>query len=254
MGKPTLLQAFAQNSTMSIYTAKLLAGDAIQALNHKDLNRTLEHLKLIDQHFRQTLVKNLTMAIDTAKLLAGDAIQALNHKDLNGGLEHLKLIVQELGISGNSTSNSKLVSHLRTHIPAITSKQSALYTGSKAHAQVNMTSSNATGGANVAKPTGTIVTPQNPQSSDFGFYFQKLATAPPPSYLTNTHTQKPILTCDQPGHPSCYSIGYSKGLLNTRLSCSATTLNSFVVANPSQVNNFCSGYRVAAQQALQQHR
>ncbi|HYA83087.1 MAG TPA: hypothetical protein VEH06_06515 [Candidatus Bathyarchaeia archaeon] len=91
MGKPTLLQAFAQNSTM---------------------------------------------AIDPAKLLAGDAIQALNHKDLNGGLEHLKLIVQQLGISGNSG----LVSHLRTHIPAITSKQSALYIGSKAHAQANMTS------------------------------------------------------------------------------------------------------------------
>src|SRR5215469_13588845 len=82
MGKPTLLQAFAQNSTM---------------------------------------------AIDTAKLLAGDAIQALNHKDLKGGLEHLKLIVQEIGISGNSTSNSKLVSHLLTHIPGITSKRSALY-------------------------------------------------------------------------------------------------------------------------------
>jgi hypothetical protein len=55
-------------------------------------------------------------AIDIAKLLADDAIQALNHRDLNGGLEHLKLIVQELGISGNSTSNSKLVSHLRTHL------------------------------------------------------------------------------------------------------------------------------------------
>jgi hypothetical protein len=38
MGKPTLLQAFAQNSTMAIDPAKLLAGDAIQALNHKDLN------------------------------------------------------------------------------------------------------------------------------------------------------------------------------------------------------------------------
>jgi hypothetical protein len=109
MGKPTLLQAFAQNSTM---------------------------------------------AINTAKLLASDAIQALNHKDLNGGLEHLKLIVQQLGISGNSTSNSSLVSHLRTHIPAITSKQSALYTGSEAHAQANMTSSNATaaGGANMTQP------------------------------------------------------------------------------------------------------
>jgi tetratricopeptide (TPR) repeat protein len=75
----------------------------------------------------------------------------------------------------------------------------------------------------IAKPTGTIATPQNPQSSDFGYYLQKRATAPPQSYLTNTHTQKPILTCDQPGNPSCYSIGYSKGLLNTRLSCSATT-------------------------------
>jgi hypothetical protein len=95
-----------------------------------------------------------------------------------------------------------------------------------------------------------------PQSSDFGYYFQKRATAPPPppSYLTNTHTQKPVLTCDQAGHPSCYSIGYSKGFLNTRVSCSATTLNSFVLANPSQVNNFCSGYRVAQQQALQQQR
>ena len=67
-------------------------------------------------------------------------------------------------------------------------------------------------------------------------------------------TQKPLLTWDQPGHASCYSIGYSKGLFNTQVSCSATTLNSFVIANPSQVNNFCSGYRVAAQQALQQQR
>jgi hypothetical protein len=157
MGKPTVLQAFAQNSTTALNLAKLLTNDAIQALNHKDLNGALEHLKLIDQHFRQTLVKNSTMAIDTAKLLAGDAIQALNHKDLNGGLEHLKLIVQELGISGNSTSNSKLVSHLRTHIPAITSKQSALYTGSEAHAQVNMTSSNATGGANMTTSNATDV-------------------------------------------------------------------------------------------------
>ncbi|MFZ0220179.1 MAG: hypothetical protein WCC17_01775 [Candidatus Nitrosopolaris sp.] len=66
--------------------------------------------------------------------------------------------------------------------------------------------------------------------------------------------QKPILTCDQPGHASCYSLGYSKGLLNTQVSCSAATLNSFVIANPSQVTNFCSGYRLAAQQALQQQR
>ena len=109
----------------------------------------------------------------------------------------------------------------------------------------------------VSSTTGTIPTPQNPQSSDFGYYFQKRATAPaapPPSYPTNTHTQKPVLTCDQPGHASCYDLGYSKGLLNTQISCSAATLNSFVIANPSQVNNFCSGYRVAAQQALQQQR
>jgi hypothetical protein len=125
-GKPTLHQAFAQNSTMAIDAANLLAGDAIQALSHKDLNGALEHLKLIDQHFPQTSAKNSTMAIDAANLLAGDAIQALNHKDLNGALEHLKLIVQELGISANSTSNSKFVSHTGTHTPAITSKQSAL--------------------------------------------------------------------------------------------------------------------------------
>ena len=188
---------------------------------------------------KSTLLAQSTIAIDNAKLLAGDAIQGSNHKDLNGGLEHLKLTVQELGISGNSTSNSKLASH---RIPAIISKQSALYNGSEAHTQANMTSSTTT-----QNPT------QNPQSSDFGYYFQKRATGPSPSYLTNTHTQKPILTCDQPGHTSCYSLGYTKGLLNTRLSCSATTLNSFVVANPSQLNNFCSGYRVAAQQVLQYH-
>src|SRR5215831_13750567 len=105
VGKPTLVQAFAQNSTL-----------------------------------------------DTAKLLAGDAIHALNHKDLNGALEHLKLIVQELGISGNSTSNSKLVSQLLSHIPVITSKQSALYTGSEAHAKANMTSSTAASGANMTQP------------------------------------------------------------------------------------------------------
>jgi tetratricopeptide (TPR) repeat protein len=105
----------------------------------------------------------------------------------------------------------------------------------------------------IAKPTRTIGTPQNPQSSDFGYYLQKRATAPPPSYLTNTHTQKTRnLTCDQPGHPSCYSIGYSNGLLNTRVSCSTMLLNSS--ANPSQINNYCLGYKVAAQHMLQQHR
>jgi len=62
-------------------------------------------------------------------------------------------------------------------------------------------------------------------------------------------TQKQILTCDQPGHPS----GYSNGLLNTQMSCSTMLLNS--LANPSQINNYCLGYKVAAQHMLQQqHR
>jgi hypothetical protein len=45
----TFPKTLARNSTMAIYTAKLLAGDAIQALSHKDLNGALEHLKLIVQ-------------------------------------------------------------------------------------------------------------------------------------------------------------------------------------------------------------
>jgi hypothetical protein len=71
---------------------------------------------------------------------------------------------------------------------------------------------------------------------------------------TESPPQQKILTCDHTGQPSCYSIGSSKGQLNTQLSCSTTTVNSFVSANASQVNNFCSGYRIAAQQALQQQR
>jgi hypothetical protein len=63
-------------------------------------------------------------------------------------------------------------------------------------------------------------------------------------------TQKQILICDQSGHPSCYSFGYSNGLLNTRLSCTTILLNSS--ANPSQINNYCLGYKVAAQHMLQQ--
>src|SRR5215469_14509073 len=103
----------------------------------------------------------------------------------------------------------------------------------------------------IAKPTGTTVTPQNPQTSDFGYYLQTRAKAPSQSYLTNTHTQKKRnLTCDQPGHTSCYSTGYSTGLLNTRISCSTMLVNSSV--NPSQINNYCLGYNVSAQHALQQ--
>jgi tetratricopeptide (TPR) repeat protein len=105
----------------------------------------------------------------------------------------------------------------------------------------------------IAKPTDTIATPQNPQTSDFGYYYQKRAAAAAPSYLTNTHVQKTRnLTCDQPGHTSCYSIGYSNGLLNTRVSCSTMLLNTS--ANPSQINNYCLGYKVAAQHMLQQHQ
>lgn len=65
-------------------------------------------------------------------------------------------------------------------------------------------------------------------------------------------TQKQILTCDQLGYPSCYSTGYSTGLLNTRISCSSMLLNS--TATSSQVANYCSGYRVAAQHMLQQQQ
>jgi hypothetical protein len=65
-------------------------------------------------------------------------------------------------------------------------------------------------------------------------------------------TQKKSLTCDQPGYPSCYSAGYSAGLLNTRIGCIDMLLNS--TANSSQVDNFCSGYSIAAQQMLQQQK
>jgi hypothetical protein len=49
IGMPRQHQAFAQNSTMTMNLAKLLANDAIQALNHKDINGALEHLRLIGQ-------------------------------------------------------------------------------------------------------------------------------------------------------------------------------------------------------------
>ena len=49
MAMPGQHQTFAQNSTMEMNLAKLLANDAIQALNHKDINGALEHLRLIGQ-------------------------------------------------------------------------------------------------------------------------------------------------------------------------------------------------------------
>ncbi|MGC2572777.1 MAG: hypothetical protein WA364_14795 [Candidatus Nitrosopolaris sp.] len=49
IGMPMQHQAFAQNSTMAMNLAKLLVNDTIQALNHKDINSALEHLRLIGQ-------------------------------------------------------------------------------------------------------------------------------------------------------------------------------------------------------------
>ena len=49
IGMPRQHEAFAQNSTMTMNLAKLLTNDAIQALNHKDINGALEHLRLIGQ-------------------------------------------------------------------------------------------------------------------------------------------------------------------------------------------------------------
>jgi hypothetical protein len=88
---------------MAMNLAKLLVNDTIQALNHKDINSALEHLRPIGQQFPQAFAQNSTMAMNLAKLLVNDAIQALNHKDINSALEHLRLIGQELG-SGNSMS------------------------------------------------------------------------------------------------------------------------------------------------------
>jgi hypothetical protein len=106
MAMPGQHHAFAQNSTMTMNLAKLLTNDAIQALNHKDINGALENLRLIGQQFPQAFAQNSTMAMNLAKLLANDAIQALNHKDINGAVEHLRLIGQEIGIRGNSMNPS----------------------------------------------------------------------------------------------------------------------------------------------------
>jgi hypothetical protein len=124
IGMPRQHSAFAQNSTMAMNLAKLLANDAIQALNHKDINGALENLRLIGQQYPQAFAQNSTMAMNLAKLLANDAIQALNHKDINGALEHLRLIAMEVGTSGNSTPilASNLLTHPRSHISTNTPK------------------------------------------------------------------------------------------------------------------------------------
>ena len=77
--------------------------------------------------------------------------------------------------------------------------------------------------------------------------------------------QKQILTCDHPAYPSCYSLGYSAGLLNrgTFSSCSDLLLNSLRSATYTiyythyytiVVDNYCSGFSAAQQQQQQQHK
>jgi len=63
--------------------------------------------------------------------------------------------------------------------------------------------------------------------------------------------QKQILTCDHTGQPSCYSTGYSAGLVNRGIDCSALLLK--LSGNSTQVADYCSGNR-AAQQQLQQEQ
>jgi hypothetical protein len=62
---------------------------------------------------------------------------------------------------------------------------------------------------------------------------------------------KQILTCDLPGHPSCYSAGYAASLVNRGVSCSGSLLRSF--GTSIQIDNYCSGW-AAAQQQLQQQK
>jgi hypothetical protein len=76
-------QAFAQNSTD---IAKLLVGDAIQALKNKDVSGALEHLKLIDQDLG---VSGNSIPILTSKLLVEDAMRALQNGDTNTALSHV---------------------------------------------------------------------------------------------------------------------------------------------------------------------
>jgi hypothetical protein len=71
-----------------------------------------------------------------------------------------------------------------------------------------------------------------------------------PILYTQTAFSQTTLNCDLPGHPSCYSSGYSAGLVNKGVSCSST----LVSGTPTQVNNYCSGYMAAQQQQLQQQK
>jgi len=69
--------------------------------------------------------------------------------------------------------------------------------------------------------------------------------------LSQIPQQKQILTCDNTGQPSCYSAGYSAGLINRGIDCSA--LLSKFSGNSTQIADYCSGNRAAQQQLQQQH-
>ncbi|MGA9150664.1 MAG: hypothetical protein WBZ36_08800 [Candidatus Nitrosopolaris sp.] len=71
-----------------------------------------------------------------------------------------------------------------------------------------------------------------------------------PILYTQTAFSQTTLNCDLPGHASCYSSGYSAGLVNKGVSCSSTLLKG----TTTQVNDYCSGYMAAQQQQLQQQR
>lgn len=71
-----------------------------------------------------------------------------------------------------------------------------------------------------------------------------------PILYSQTAFSQTTLNCDLPGHPSCYSSGYTAGLVNKGVSCSST----LVKGTTTQVNNYCSGYMAAQQQQLQQQK
>jgi hypothetical protein len=71
-----------------------------------------------------------------------------------------------------------------------------------------------------------------------------------PILYTQTAFSQTTLNCDLPGHPSCYSSGYTAGLVNKGVSCSST----LVKGTTTQVNDYCSGYMDVQQQQLQQQR
>src|SRR5215469_9180442 len=55
-----------------------------------------------------------------------------------------------------------------------------------------------------------------------------------PILFTQTAFSQTTLNCDLPGHPSCYSSGYSAGLVNKGISCSTILIRGTL----TQVNNY----------------